>query len=126
MLVGSGGGLHDSGDDGGAAGRADGGRHEGAFKKDAIGRELVDGGSVVLVDGVVVAAHVGREILDKNPEDVGAFCFLAEDREEWREEQEEGKGEIFHGTWRISIYGKRHIGQSRILLGKVRCHFRLL
>lgn len=92
VLMGAGGGLIDSGDDGGAAGRANRGGHEGSFEEDAIGRKLVDGGGVVLVDGVVIAPHVGREILDEDPEDVGALFLPSGSREKAGKNKERKEG----------------------------------
>lgn len=73
--MGAGGRLENTGDDSGTTSRADGCGHEGALEEDAIGCELIDGGSVVLVDGIGVAAHVRREVFDKDPEDIRAFFF---------------------------------------------------
>ena len=84
VLVRAGGGLHHTRDHGGAASRANRSGNEGPFEKHTIFRELVDDRSEALVDRIIIAAHVGREIFRENPKNIGSII-----RGEWKKGGEE-------------------------------------
>ena len=70
MLMGAGAGLHDAGDDGGAAGGADGSRGECAGKEHTLSDEIVDGRGITGIDGIAVATHVRGKVFGENPENI--------------------------------------------------------
>ena len=96
VLVRAGGGLHHTRDHGGAASRANRSGNEGPFEKHTILRELIDDRSEALVDRVIIAAHVGREIFRENPKNIGSIS--GGERKKGGEEDEQGTDVTHVGT----------------------------
>lgn len=82
MLMSAGGRLINTGDHGGAAGRADRGRDIAAGKSDAIFAKLVESWGLARIHGKAVGFHPRRKVFAENPKDVRFICRRSSKRTE--------------------------------------------